>query len=122
MASRMNGNALGSPKDDLTRNGHSTPPRDNGHAFESGMADDGIAISQKQALTTGHDERVKWRAKRPSQKIAELNGLVGSPTAEEKLLNGTMTRGILVTNPKKYAKNSRRPRGRYGRGLPKKGE
>lgn len=76
--------------------------------------------SIKEGHTADHENRVMWRAKRPSQKAAELNGLAGSPTAEDKL-NNSMSRGLL-SNPKKLLKNSRKPRGRYGRGLAKKGE
>ena len=66
-----------------------------------------------------HEERIKHKAVRPSARLARaLNGLHdGTADGDSPAITTKGSVGL-----KKYAKNSRRPRGRYGRGLPKKGK
>lgn len=64
-----------------------------------------------------HEERIKHKAVRPSARLARMNMVADVMTDGDTLAVSTKGSNGL----KKYAKNSRRPRGRYGRGLPKKG-
>lgn len=67
-------------------------------------------------------ERLKHRAIRPSARSANgaiVNGV--TPPIMNGATNGLIWQPRFMT-VKKYSKNSRRPRGRYGRGLPKKGK
>lgn len=64
-----------------------------------------------------HEERIKHKAVRPSARLARMNLIADVMTDGDTLAVATKGPNGL----KKYAKNSRRPRGRYGRGLPKKG-
>jgi len=67
-----------------------------------------------------HTSRIKHKAIRPSARLAAaING-------DASHLNGVDGVGAwqprhATTGLRKFTKNSRRPRGRYGRGLPKKG-
>lgn len=62
------------------------------------------------------NDRVKHKAIRPS---ARLNSLGSDGTGSD---HGIWKSQSVTSGLKKYTKNSRRPRGRYGRGLPKKGK
>ena len=75
----------------------------------------GYARSPKSKGLQG--ERIKHKAVRPSARLARMNMVADVMTDGDSL--AVTTKG--PTGLKKYAKNSRRPRGRYGRGLPKKG-
>lgn len=81
-------------------------------------SDDGTGYSKSPNSKKQEMERLKHKAIRPSARMAD--GSVMTPP----VMNGTATTGIWqprFMTIKKYSKNSRRPRGRYGRGLPKKG-
>lgn len=68
-------------------------------------------------------ERLKHRAIRPSARCQWGNGAIVngvSPPNMNGATNGLIWQPRFMT-VKKYSKNSRRTRGRYGRGLPKKG-
>jgi hypothetical protein len=116
-----------------------SPPIDNSDDSEEdiGMNGDNDSIDLKR---TTNDERVKKRAKRPSKILIPNNAVVNAVNAvsggiSQVDINGhssaprqVLTTGGLVspkpnsTNQlKKLTKNSRRSRGRFGRGLPKKG-
>lgn len=80
--------------------------------------DDDTGYSKSPNSKKQEMERLKHKAIRPSARLA--NGSSSLPP----VLNPTATTGIWqprFMTVKKYSKNSRRPRGRYGRGLPKKG-
>jgi hypothetical protein len=62
------------------------------------------------------NDRMKHKAIRPS---ARLNSLGSDGTGSD---HGIWKSQSVSSGLKKYTKNSRRPRGRYGRGLPKKGQ
>lgn len=81
--------------------------------------DDGTGYSKSPNSKKQEMERLKHKAIRPSVRMAN-----GSSSVVPPVMNGTSTTGIWqprFMTVKKYSKNSRRPRGRYGRGLPKKG-
>lgn len=86
----------------------------------------------KRTNDTRFDDRIKRRAKRPSKILAQnvsstLNGINGVNGMNQVAINGvlTNTNGVSIrpnaNQMKKFTKNSRRPRGRFGRGLTKKG-
>jgi hypothetical protein len=102
-----------------------------------GINGDNDSIDLKR---TTNDERVKKRAKRPSKIMIPNNAVVNAVNAvsggiSQVSINGhssapqqVITPGGLVSPKpnsinqlKKLTKNSRRSRGRFGRGLPKKG-
>lgn len=80
--------------------------------------------TKQQRYSAVHDDRVKRRALRPSERAAALAidvmGLGSPPNGFIEAI-GNAGRIKVLVNGNKFAKNSRRPRGRYGRGLPKKG-
>lgn len=86
---------------------------------------DGQGDESFEVKRTGIEERAKRKAKRPSKMLSSMgNGVnhVNGTTdtiLNGHLANGTSRNGLLL---KKFAKNSRRPRNCFGRGLPKKGE
>lgn len=86
----------------------------------SGMdhPDDDTGYSKSPNSKKQEMDRLKHKAIRPSARLA--NGSSSLPP----VTNGTPSTAIWqprFMTVKKYSKNSRRPRGRYGRGLPKKG-
>ena len=101
------------------RNGSATEDATVEELISQVSGDSELSRSPKQKLL---EERVKHRAIRPSARLtaltADANGVpVAADGAGLRQVRGGLTGGL-----KKYTKNSRRPRGRYGRGLPKKGE
>lgn len=98
----------------------------NGNATDHSVDD---LISQVSGDTAGQlsqspkqksEDRIRHRAIRPS---ARLTALIADAAANGGVHADGGIRQVkgLVCGLKKYTKNSRRPRGRYGRGLPKKG-
>ena len=82
--------------------------------------DDGTGYSKSPNSKKQEMERLKHKAIRPSARMANGSSSIMIPP----VMNGNSTTGIWqprFMTVKKYSKNSRRPRGRYGRGLPKKG-
>lgn len=81
--------------------------------------DTGTQLSQSPKQKS--EERIRHRAIRPSARLTALvadaaaNGGPGIQADGMRQVKG------LLCGLKKYTKNGRRPRGRYGRGLPKKG-
>lgn len=73
----------------------------------------GLRSPNSKAL---HENRIKHKAIRPS---ARLNSLGSDGTGSDHNIWHSKT---VAAGLKKYSKNSRRSRGRYGRGLPKKGK
>lgn len=76
-------------------------------------------LSQSPKQKSLHEERIRHKAIRPS---ARLTALITDAVANGGPVDGIRQVKTVVGGLKKYTKNSRRPRGRYGRGLPKKGE
>lgn len=77
-----------------------------------------IGFARSPKSKGAHEERIKHKAIRPSARLARaINGIAdGNNDGDSSAITSKGSNGL-----KKYAKNSRRPRGRYGRGLPKKG-
>ena len=98
----------------------------------SGSSDDELVVNEaagdlgQMTNKPGSVDRIKKKAKRPSAKIAEnvdaeelkktaaKNSVDSDPAIKEN--------GVRVPIVKRNNKNSRRPRGKYGRGRPKKGK
>ena len=76
-----------------------------------------LSQSPKQK-SVQYEERIRHKAIRPS---ARLTALITDVTANGGSADGIRQLRPVIGGLKKYTKNSRRPRGRYGRGLPKKG-
>ena len=76
-------------------------------------------LSTSPKLKSLHEERIRHKAIRPS---ARLTALIGDAVANGGSVEGIRQVKTVIGGLKKYTKNSRRPRGRYGRGLPKKGK
>ena len=84
---------------------------------------------------TSIEDRIKRRAKRPSKFVIDVKAAVNGVSANGHLVTNGHSMDDLnnsdvvspkinngIPNPlKKFTKNSRRSRGRFGRGLPKKG-
>jgi len=83
-----------------------------------------LELDDKEKLSG--DERIKHKAKRPSAKTSSITHYInGSPQAfsnENDPNNAASNINLNNRALKKFTKNSRRPRGRFGRGLPKKGQ
>lgn len=71
------------------------------------------------AASTSVDERVTRRAKRPSKYLVKHLNKEGSSSPNGQ--NGGAEGSAGLLNGVRTAKNLRRPRNGYGRGLPKKG-
>ena len=67
------------------------------------------------------DERITRRAKRPSKYLVKHLSKEGSSSPNGGLNGGAEGTSLLI-NGIRTAKNLRRPRNGYGRGLPKKGK
>lgn len=74
---------------------------------------------EPSAAGSSVDERVTRRAKRPSKYLIKQFNKEGSSSPNSQ--NGEGSAGVGLLNGIRTAKNLRRPRNGYGRGLPKKG-
>jgi len=86
---------------------------------EAKIEENGLGMSGSSETMTIED-RLKKRAKRPSKYLMKhlKESGNGSPTSVQ---NGPELLMTSALNGVRTAKNSRRPRNGYGRGLPKKG-
>ena len=100
------------------------PDGDAGKEHEDSTADGAMAAAA--STSSAHkavDDRLKRRAKRPSKYLMKhLTGNNGSPTGAGQSSPGREGNGASLANGVRTAKNMRRPRNGYGRGLAKKGK
>jgi hypothetical protein len=131
----VNSNRLNNDSSHLMPSLPDSPPIDNTSDSEEDIGINGDNDSTDLKRTT-NDERIKKRAKRPSKILIPNNAAVNAVSGglSQVDINGhssapqqVVTGGLVSPKPnsinqlKKFTKNSRRSRGRFGRGLPKKG-
>lgn len=96
-------------------------PIDEENCATSAVQDLGSVTGGDGVVTTCADDRLKRRAKRPSKNLSHSKSKESDDPGLPSVNGVVHTNGDGVSVGLRAAKNLRRPRNGYGRGLPKKG-